>query len=193
MTQKKHPIYEQLEKRILILDGAMGTMIQAYHLGENDYRGRQFSGHVCDLKGNNDLLSVTQPHVIEAIHRAYLEAGADIIETNTFNANSISMQEYKMPEQAYATNVAAAQIARKVCDEFTKANPDKPRFVAGSIGPTTRTASMSSDVTDPGARSVTFDELVAAFYEQIRGLVDGGADLLLFETVTDTLNVKAGL
>ena len=191
MTQ--HPIYEQLAKRILILDGAMGTMIQKHPLSETDFRGKQFDHHGCDLKGNNDLLAITQPHIIEGIHRAYLEAGADILETNTFNSNSISMADYHMESSVYDLNLSAARLARKAADEYTAKTPDKPRFVAGSIGPTNRLLSMSPDVNDPGYRAVTYPQLVEAFHEQVRGLVDGGADLLLVETITDTLNCKAAL
>ncbi len=188
-----HPIYDLMSKRILILDGAMGTMIQKHTLHEADFRGERFANHSCDVKGNNDMLAITQPHVIEGIHRAYLEAGADILETNTFNSNAISMADYKMESAVYDLNVCGARIAKKVAMEFTATNPDKPRFVAGSIGPTTRTASMSPDVNDPGFRSVHFNELVSAYSEQVTGLIDGGADLFLIETCTDTLNCKAAL
>ena len=188
-----HPLQQILPERILILDGAMGTMIQRYQLDEKAYRGQPFAGHPLDLKGNHELLSLTQPKIIEEIHSCYLAAGADIIETNTFNANAISQADYKMSEQAYALNVASAQIARLSADAFTKENPHKPRFVAGAIGPTNRTLTLSPDVNDPGYRAVTFDQVAAAYTEQIRGLVDGGVDLLLIETVFDTLNAKAAI
>ena len=188
-----HPIQKILKERILILDGAMGTMIQRHHLNEEAYRGNQFANHPCDLKGNNDILSITQPQIIEEIHAAYLEAGADIIETNTFNVNAVSMSDYQMEDQVYALNLASALLARKVTDEFTRKTPNKPRFVAGALGPTNRTASISPDVNDPGHRAVRFDDLVAAYTEQVRGLLDGGVDLLLVETVFDTLNCKAAL
>lgn len=188
-----HKIQQELEKRILIIDGAMGTMIQQYKLEEKDYRGERFKDFEHDLKGNNDLLSITQPHVIEAIHKAYLEAGADIIETNTFNANAISLMDYRMVELAYEMNYESARIARKAVEEFTAKDPSRPRFVAGAFGPTNRTASMSPDVNDPGYRAVTYDDLVNAYYEQAKGLMDGGADLFLVETIFDTLNAKAAL
>jgi 5-methyltetrahydrofolate--homocysteine methyltransferase len=190
---KQHPLYQLLQKRILIIDGAMGTMIQRYKLDEKAYRGTQFADYPSDLKGNNDLLSITQPQVIEEIHRQYFEAGADIVETNTFNANAISMADYKMESQVYALNVASAKIARKVADEFNKKQPNKQRFVAGAIGPTTKTASISPDVNDPGFRGIYFDQLVTAYTEQLRGLIDGGVDLLLVETSFDTLNAKAAI
>ena len=180
-----------LRRRILVLDGAMGTMIQQYKLGEADYRGERFPDYPRDIKGNNDILSLTQPHIIEAIHRAYLEAGADIIETNTFNATSISQADYDMQDLAYEINLAAARIARKAVDAFQ--SPEKPRFVAGAIGPTNKTASLSPDVNNPGFRAVSFDDLQHAYYEQAKGLVDGGADILLVETIFDTLNAKAAL
>ncbi|MDQ3191846.1 MAG: methionine synthase [Bacteroidota bacterium] len=186
-------INKELEKRILVIDGAMGTMIQEYRLTEEDYRGERFKNFHKDIKGNNDLLSITQPDIIEAIHKAYLQAGADIIETNTFNANIISLADYDMQELAYELNFNSAAIAKKAAVEFTKANPEKPRFVAGAIGPTNRTASMSPDVNDPGYRAVTFDELVEAYTVQTKGLVEGGADLILIETVFDTLNCKAAI
>jgi len=188
-----HPIHKELQKRILILDGAMGTMIQQYRLSESQFRGDQFKDHPVDLKGNNDILSITQPHIIEEIHRAYLEAGADIIETNTFNANPISQQDYQLQNRVYDLNLASARLARKVVDEFNKKDPDKPRYLAGAIGPTNRTASLSPDVNRPGYREVTFDQLVEAYTEQVKGLVEGGVDLLLVETIFDTLNAKAAL
>lgn len=188
-----HPLHALLQKRILILDGAMGTMIQRYKLDEASYRGKAFAGHPVDLKGNNDILSLTQPQMIEEIHAAYFKAGADIIETNTFNANAVSQADYKLQDQVYALNAVSARIARQAADSFTRQTPDKPRWVAGAIGPTSRTASMSPDVNDPGFRAVTFDQLAAAYSDQIRGLVDGGVDILLIETVFDTLNCKAAI
>ncbi len=182
-----------LARRILVLDGAMGTMIQSYHLGERDYRGDRFADWPSDLKGNNDLLSLTQPEIIRAIHTAYLEAGADILETNSFNSTAISMADYGMEELVYELNLASARLAREVADEFERRDPNAPRFVAGVLGPTNRTASLSPDVNDPGFRNVRFDDLVATYGEAIRGLVDGGADLLLVETIFDTLNAKAAL
>lgn len=186
-------IEEILKNRILILDGAMGTMIQRYKLKEEDFRGERFKDTTILLKGNNDLLSLTRPDIIEAIHKEYLEVGADIIETNSFNANSISMEDYDMSRLAKEINVAAARIARKAADDYTKQNPSKPRFVAGSIGPTNKTASMSPKVENPIYRAVTFDDLHDAYKEQIEGLIDGGVDLLLIETIFDTLNAKAAL
>jgi 5-methyltetrahydrofolate--homocysteine methyltransferase len=178
-------------KRILILDGAMGTMIQRHRLSEADYRGERFKDWPRDLQGNNDLLVLTQPEIIHAIHEEYLAAGADIIETNTFNAQAISMADYGMEALAHEMNVAAARLAREAADKFTALNPEKPRFVAGAIGPTNRTASLSPDVNNPGFRNVTFDELVRAYREQVLGLIEGGVDLVLIETVFDTLNAKA--
>ncbi len=186
-------IRDQLVNRILILDGAMGTMIQGYRLEESDYRGRRFADWPSDLKGNNDLLSLTQAQIIEEIHRKYLQAGADIIETNTFNANAISMADYGMETLAGEINLASARIARRAADDFTSINPGKPRFVAGVLGPTNRTASLSPDVNDPGFRNVTFHQLVAAYTEAIDALIEGGVDLLLIETVFDTLNAKAAV
>lgn len=188
-------IQDILKERILILDGAMGTMIQRYKLVEEDYRGERFKDSVILQKGNNDLLCLTQPHIIEAIHREYLEVGTDIIETNTFNAQAISMEDYGMADSALVReiNVAAAKIARKAADEYTKLNPGKPRFVAGSIGPTNKTASMSPRVEEPMYRAVTFDDLYLAYKEQIDALAEGGVDLLLIETIFDTLNAKAAL
>lgn len=186
-------IQEELKKRILVLDGAMGTMIQRYNLDEKDFRGERFVQHTCDLKGNNDLLNITKPEVIKEIHKAYLDAGADIIETNTFSSTSVSMLDYDLVDAVYDLNYEGAKIAKEVCEEFTKANPDKPRFVAGSIGPTNRTASLSPDVNRPGFRNISFDELVEAYTLQIKGLIDGGADTLLIETIFDTLNAKAAL
>ncbi len=193
MTAKTHDIKQLLQQRILILDGAMGTMIQSYKLEEEDYRGERFLDHPCDVKGNNDLLSLTQPKIISDIHRAYFEAGADIVETNTFNGTSIAMADYQMEELVYELNKESARLARKVADEFTANDPNKPRFVAGVLGPTNRTASISPDVNNPGFRNVSYDELVESYLEAIAGLVDGGSDLLLVETVFDTLNAKAAL
>lgn len=186
-------IHEQLKNRVLILDGAMGTMIQKYQLQEEDYRGERFKDWKSPLKGNNDLLVLSNPSVIEEIHNKYLEAGADIIETNTFSCTKISMGDYGMEEFVPELNLVAARLAKKCADEFTKKNPSKPRFVAGSIGPTTKTASLSPDVNNPGFRAVDFDELVANYYEQTKFLVEGGVDILLVETVFDTLNCKAAL
>ena len=182
-----------LKDRILVIDGAMGTMIQQYKLSEKDYRGTQFINHPSDIQGNNEILVFTQPHIIEAIHRAYLEAGADILETNTFGATKIAQADYHLEHVAYEMNLQAAKIARKVADEFNLITPDKPRFVAGAIGPTNKTASLSPDVNNPGFRGVTFDELKEAYYEQAKGLMDGGCDALMVETIFDTLNAKAAL
>lgn len=182
-----------LSERILILDGAMGTMIQQHQLSEEDYRGKRFAEFPHSLKGNNDLLVLTQPAIIEDIHRSFLDAGADILETNTFNANRISMADYHMEDLVEELNVEAARIARKLTDEYSKKNPDKPRFVAGSIGPTNKTASISPDVNNPGYRAVDFDELKAVYLEQARALLKGGAHILLIETVFDTLNAKAAV
>ncbi|MEX1201167.1 MAG: methionine synthase [Methylophaga sp.] len=193
MTTVSQQIHRLLEQRILILDGGMGTMLQSYKLSETDFRGERFADHPCDVKGNNDLLSLTQPQIIRDIHRAYFEAGADIVETNTFNGTSIAMADYQMEDLVYELNKVSAELAREVADEFTKANPDKPRFVTGVLGPTNRTASISPDVNNPGYRNVNFDQLVEAYLEAIRGLVDGGADMLLVETVFDTLNAKAAV
>ncbi len=186
-------IEQEIKKRILVLDGAMGTMIQRHKLEEEDYRGERFADYPHPLKGNNDLLSITQPKIISDIHRAYFEAGADIVETNTFNANRISMADYHMEDLVEELNVAAARLAREAADEFTAISPEKPRFVAGSIGPTNRTASLSPDVNNPGYRAVNFDDLVAIYKEQTLALIKGGVDILLVETVFDTLNAKAAL
>ncbi|MES2416643.1 MAG: methionine synthase [Bacteroidota bacterium] len=186
-------IREELQKRILIIDGAMGTMIQRYTLSEADFRGDRFKNHPSDVKGNNDLLNITRPDIIKAIHLAYLEAGADIIETNTFSTQRISMADYQMEELAYELSFEGARVAKEAVQEFISANPDRRCFVAGAIGPTNRTLSMSPDVNDPGYRAIYFDELEAAYSEQIRGLVDGGADVLLIETIFDTLNAKAAI
>jgi 5-methyltetrahydrofolate--homocysteine methyltransferase len=190
---KKPAIQDLLKSRILVLDGAMGTMIQRHKFSEEDYRGVRFAEYPSPLQGNNDLLTLTQPEAILEIHRQYFEAGADIAETNTFSSTSVAMADYDMQDLVYELNVEAAKLAKQAADEYTAKTPDKPRYVAGSIGPTNKTASMSPDVNDPGYRAISFDELKAAYYEQIRGLVDGGADLLLVETVFDTLNAKAAL
>ncbi len=188
-----HPLHNLLKERILIMDGAMGTMLQRYNLKETDYRGERFKDHPGDLKGNNDILSLTRPDIVTEIHRAYLDAGADIIETNTFNANGISQRDYAMSDLVYEMNQAAAKIAKQAVAEFSNQNIRKPRFVAGAVGPTNRTLSMSADVNDPGQRAVTFDEVAESYDRQIRGLIDGGVDLLLIETIFDTLNAKAAL
>ena len=186
-------IREELEKRILVIDGAMGTMIQRYTLTEQDFRGDRFKNHPCDVKGNNDLLNITRPDIIKAIHLEYLNAGADIIETNTFSTQRISMADYQMEDLAYELSFEGAKVAKTAVAEFMGQNPDRKCFVAGAIGPTNRTLSMSPNVNDPGYRAVYFDELEAAYYEQVRGLVDGGADVLLIETIFDTLNAKAAI
>ena len=190
---RTHELRKLLASRILILDGAMGTMIQQHKLGEADYRGERFAHHPKDLKGNNDLLVLSQPEVIAGIHRDYLDAGADIVETCTFNATRVSQADYGLSELAFEINVTGARLVRDLCDEFTRANPDKPRYCAGVLGPTSRTLSISPDVNDPGFRNVSFDELVDDYYDSARGLVDGGADLLLIETIFDTLNAKAAV
>jgi len=192
-TDKSALLARLMDERILILDGAMGTMIQGYRLGEADYRGACLAGHSHDLKGDNDLLVLTQPDVIRAIHDAYLEAGADVIETNTFNATAIAQADYRLEGKVREINLAAARIARECADAWTARTPDKPRFVAGALGPTNRTASISPDVNDPGARNTSYDALVATYAEAIEALADGGVDLLLVETVFDTLNAKAAL
>jgi len=186
-------IYDALNSRILVLDGAMGTMLQRYNFSEEDFRGERFKDFPHSLKGNNDLLSITQPHAIKDVHRQYFEAGADIVETNTFSGTTIGMADYHLEDIVYELNCESAKIAKEVADEFTAANPNKPRFVAGSIGPTNRTASMSPDVNDPGYRAVTFDDLLIAYKQQVKALIDGGADILLVETIFDTLNAKAAL
>jgi 5-methyltetrahydrofolate--homocysteine methyltransferase len=186
-------IKQALAKRILVIDGAMGTMIQRHKLTETDYRGERFKNWHADVKGNNDLLSITQPDIIIGIHKKYLEAGADIIETNTFSSTVIAMADYDMQSLAYELNVASAKCARIAADAYTEKNLTKPRFVAGAIGPLNKTLSLSPDVNNPGFRAVTFDEVVAAYYEQIGGLVDGGVDIILIETIFDTLNAKAAI
>ncbi|HEY1410114.1 MAG TPA: methionine synthase, partial [Promineifilum sp.] len=192
MNRIEH-LREQLDRRILVLDGAMGTMLQEYQLTEADFRGERFAGWPQDLQGNNDLLVLTRPDVVRAVHLAYLEAGADLIETNTFNANRISQADYGLQDLAYEMNVAAAQLACEARDEMERRDPSRPRFVAGSLGPTNKTATISPDVNDPGYRNVTFDELADAYAEAASGLVDGGADILLIETIFDTLNAKAAI
>ncbi|WP_029828407.1 homocysteine S-methyltransferase family protein, partial [Vibrio parahaemolyticus] len=190
-SKVRQQIEAQLKKRILLIDGGMGTMIQGYKLEEQDYRGERFANWHCDLKGNNDLLVLSQPQLIKEIHSAYLEAGADILETNTFNATTIAMADYEMESLSEEINFAAAKLAREVADEWTAKTPDKPRYVAGVLGPTNRTCSISPDVNDPGYRNVSFDELVEAYSESTRALIRGGADLILIETIFDTLNAKA--
>ncbi|MEO8763011.1 MAG: homocysteine S-methyltransferase family protein [Ginsengibacter sp.] len=192
----KKSMRDHLKERILIIDGAMGTMIQRYKLEEKDYRGERFRDWHTDIKGNNDLLSITQPQIVEAIHKQYLEAGADIIETNTFSSTSIAQADYDMQSLAYELNVAAATCARNAVRDFVAGSPlstPDSIFVAGAIGPLNKTLSLSPDVNNPGYRAVTFDEVANAYYEQIRGLVDGGVDLLLVETIFDTLNAKAAI
>ena len=188
----KH-IRTELQKRILIIDGAMGTMIQRHKLEEADYRGERFKNWHTDVKGNNDLLSITRPEIIIDIHKQYLAAGADIIETNTFSSTLIAQADYDMQALAYELNVASAKCARIAADEYTAKNPSKPRYVAGAIGPLNKTLSLSPDVNNPGYRAVTFDEVAVAYTEQIKGLVDGGVDIILIETIFDTLNAKAAI
>lgn len=190
-SKVRQQIEAQLKQRILLIDGGMGTMIQGYKLEEQDYRGERFANWHCDLKGNNDLLVLSQPQLIKEIHSAYLEAGADILETNTFNATTIAMADYEMESLSEEINFAAAKLAREVADEWTAKTPDKPRYVAGVLGPTNRTCSISPDVNDPGYRNVSFNELVEAYSESTRALIRGGADLILIETIFDTLNAKA--
>ncbi len=186
-------LYTIAQERILILDGAMGTMIQRYELTEEDFRGEVFKDHAFPLKGNNDLLSITRPDIIKEIHRQYFEAGADMVETNTFSGTTIAQADYHLEHAVYDINFQSAKIAREVADEITAKEPHKPRFVAGAMGPTNRTCSLSPDVNDPGFRAVTFDELVTAYYDQAKALIEGGVDVLLIETVFDTLNAKAAL
>lgn len=192
MTRKAE-LYKALEERVIILDGAMGTMLQAYSFTEQDFRGQQFKNWDRPLKGNNDLLSITQSDAIASVHRRYLEAGADIIETNTFSSTRIGMADYGLEEYVRELNLASARIARAVADELSEKEPSKPRFVAGSIGPTSKTASLSPDVSDPGFRAIDFDTLKACYKEQAEALIEGGVDILLVETVFDTLNAKAAL
>jgi 5-methyltetrahydrofolate--homocysteine methyltransferase len=186
-------IQTEIQKRILVLDGAMGTMLQAYNFTEEDFRGERFKDYPSSLKGNNDLLSITQPKAIAEIHAKYFEAGADIVETNTFSGTTIAMADYDMEELVYELNFESARIAKEVANEFTKQNPNKPRFVAGSIGPTNKTASLSPDVNKPEYRAITFNELRIAYKHQVEALLDGEVDLLLVETIFDTLNAKAAL
>ncbi len=186
-------ILTEIQKRILVLDGAMGTMLQQYNFTEEDFRGQRFKDYPISLKGNNDLLSITQPDAIAEIHSKYFEVGADIIETNTFSGTTIAMADYQMEDLVYELNYQSAKIAREVANEFTQNNPEKPRFVAGSIGPTNRTASLSPDVNRPEYRAITFDELRVAYKQQVEALIDGGVDILLVETIFDTLNAKAAL
>lgn len=192
-TNDNSKLLDAARDRILVLDGAMGTMIQAYDFSEEDYRGERFADHASDLRGNNDLLTLTQAKAIEDIHFQFLEAGADILTTNTFNANRISQADYHLEELSYELNVEAAKIARKAAREIEEKAPEKPRFVTGALGPTNRTASISPDVNDPGYRNITFDDLVEAYAEATKGLLDGGVDLLLIETIFDTLNAKAAI
>lgn len=186
-------IKQEIQKRILVLDGAMGTMLQQYKFTEFDYRGERFKDYPSSLKGNNDLLSLTQPNAIAEVHRKYFEAGADIVETNTFSGTTIAMADYNMENLVYELNYESAKIAKQVALEFTNADPEKPRFVAGSIGPTNKTASLSPDVNKPEYRAITFDELRIAYKQQVEALIDGGVDVLLVETIFDTLNAKAAL
>lgn len=182
-----------LNKRIMIIDGAMGTMIQRYKLSEADYRGERFKDWHLDVKGNNDMLVLTQPHIIKEIHREYLDAGADIIETNTFSAQAVALADYDMQAYAYEISKEAAKVARQAVEEYEKDNPGSEKFVAGAIGPMNKTLSLSPDVNNPGYRAVTFDEVADAYYDHVKGLVDGGADILLIETIFDTLNSKAAI
>lgn len=193
MQNRTEVLYHQLKQKIMILDGAMGTMIQRYALDEEDFRTEALQSHPKSLKGNNDLLSLSRPDIIRAIHKAYLESGADIIETNTFSSTSIAQEDYQLAHLAYELNFESARLAKEVALEFSALTPDQPRFVAGAIGPTNRTASISPDVNDPGYRAVTFDQLAAAYAEQVKALLDGGVDILLVETIFDTLNSKAAL
>ncbi|MAD97926.1 MAG: 5-methyltetrahydrofolate--homocysteine methyltransferase [Flavobacteriaceae bacterium] len=188
-----NPIYKEIQKRILVLDGAMGTMLQQYDFTEEDFRGERFKDFPISVKGNNDLLSLTQPEAIKAVHKKYLEAGADIIETNTFSGTTIAMADYQMEDLVYELNYESAKLAKEVVEEFNLKTPNKKRFVAGSIGPTNRTASLSPDVNRPEFRAVTFNELKTAYKQQVEALIDGGADILLVETIFDTLNAKAAL
>jgi 5-methyltetrahydrofolate--homocysteine methyltransferase len=193
MPNRTDLLLKEIKKRILILDGAMGTMIQRHALKEEDFRTEELYQVKKSLKGNNDLLSLSRPELIKDIHRAYFDAGADIVETNTFSSTSIAQEDYGLGDLAYKLNYESAKIAREVAEEYVDKSPEKPRFVAGAIGPTNRTASISPDVNDPGYRAVTFDQLSAAYQEQVEGLLDGGVDILLVETVFDTLNAKAAL
>lgn len=190
---KTQTLFDALAKRILVLDGAMGTMIQSFSLTEADYRGERFATHPSDLKGNNDLLSLTQPAIIQNIHRDFLAVGCDFVETNTFNANRISQADYALEDCSYELNKASAELAKEVCEAFSQQTPDQPRFVIGVLGPTNRTASISPDVSSPGYRNITFDQLTEAYQEAVSGLIDGGADLIMIETIFDTLNAKAAI
>ena len=192
-TNARSVLMAEAASRVLVLDGAMGTLIQSLKLTEEDFRGERFKDWPSDLKGNNDLLNLTQPEHLKSFHLAYLHAGADIVESNTFSSTSIAQADYGMEELAYELNREGARIAREACDEVTAETPDRPRFVAGAIGPTNRSASISPDVNNPGFRNISFDELVAAYGEATRGLIDGGADLILIETIFDTLNAKAAV
>lgn len=193
MNNRTALLLEQLRRKILILDGAMGTMIQRYKLSEDDFRTPDLREHPRSLKGNNDLLSLSRPDIIKEIHQAYLDSGADIIETNTFSSTSIAQEDYDLGHLAYQLNLKSAKLAKEVALAQSNKTPDQPRFVAGAIGPTNRTASISPDVNDPGFRAITFDQLATAYAEQVRGLLDGGVDILLVETIFDTLNAKAAL
>ena len=193
MNDRASLLQTLLAERILVLDGAMGTMIQRERLSEEQFRGERFRGWGRDLRGNNDLLTLTQPALIRRIHADYLAAGADVIETNTFNSTAVSLADYGMEEFAYELNLAAARLAKDAAEECEKRDRSRPRFVAGALGPTTKTASISPDVNDPGFRAISFDALVAAYGEALRGLIDGGVDVLLVETIFDTLNAKAAL
>lgn len=193
MINRTELLLQQLPKKILILDGAMGTMIQRYRLQEADFRTPELQGHSKSLKGNNDLLSLSRPEIIREIHDSYLKAGADIIETNTFSSTSIAQADYNLENLAYTLNLESARIAKEAALAWSQTTPDQPRFVAGAIGPTNRTASISPDVNDPGFRAINFDQLAAAYAEQVKGLLEGGVDILLVETIFDTLNAKAAL
>ena len=191
--ENKTDLNKLLEERVLVIFGPFGTMLQKHNLSEEDYRGKRFENHSSDLKGNHDILSLTQPHLIKKIHEEFLKAGTDITETNTFNANQISQSDYNTEAFVYDMNLESARIAKEVATEFTYSNPDKPRFVAGVMGPTNKAASISPDVNDPSYRTVTFDELVKVYSQQADALIEGGVDLILLETVFDTLNGKAAL
>ncbi len=193
LTNSRVNISDLLKERVLVLDGAMGTMIQRYTLSEDDFRGDRFTDSNVELKGNNDILSLTRPDIIQEIHEEYLEAGADIIETNTFSGTSIAQADYELQDIVYELNFESARIAKEACIKYTDQNPEKPRFVAGAIGPTNKTASLSPDVNRPEYRAITFDQLAEAYKDQARGLMDGGVDALLIETIFDTLNAKAAL
>ncbi|RZV51361.1 MAG: methionine synthase, partial [Pseudomonadales bacterium] len=192
-TNTTQRLRDALAERILVIDGAMGSMIQGYKLAEDDFRGERFQSHHKNLAGNNDLLNISRPDVIEEIHRAYLDAGADILETNTFNGTRVAQGDYDLQEAAHDINLAGARLARKVADEYSAKTPDKPRFVAGVLGPTPRTASISPDVNDPAARNINFDDLVDDYSEAVAALVEGNVDLILVETIFDTLNAKAAI